>query len=66
MAQDKPSNVRVRMKVGEIEFDIECTPNELRSVVDTVLAAIAEKGVNVAVAGKAESLVESKQYQAET
>jgi hypothetical protein len=45
MAEGK-SSVRVKMKVGEVEFEIECAADELRDVVDKVLASVAESGIS--------------------
>ncbi len=40
------SSVRVKMKIGEVEFEIECATDELRDVVDKVLASVAESGMS--------------------
>ncbi len=39
------SAVRLKMRVGDVEFEIECGVDELRSVVDKVLAAVAESEI---------------------
>ncbi|MCW4051844.1 MAG: hypothetical protein NWE78_01375 [Candidatus Bathyarchaeota archaeon] len=45
MAEGK-STVRVKMRVGEVEFEIECAVDELRDVVDKVLASVAESSMS--------------------
>ena len=51
MAEGK-SSVRVKMRLGEVEFEIECAVDELRDVVDKVLASVTESNIsNRAVVG---------------
>ena len=40
--QQKPP-IRVKMKVGEIEFEIECQENQLQATVDKILSTVTEK-----------------------
>jgi len=40
------SKVRVKISVGDIIFEIECSVDELRGVVDRILAAVSESGIN--------------------
>ena len=35
--------IRVKMKVGEIEFEIECQEDQLQTTVDKILSAVTEK-----------------------
>jgi hypothetical protein len=35
--------IRVRMKVGEVEFEIECQEDQLQSTVDKILSTVTEK-----------------------
>lgn len=42
--------VRLKMKVGNIDFEIECNVEEIREVVDNVLAAVNERGINSNIA----------------
>jgi len=35
--------IRVRMKIGEIEFEIECQEEQLQATVDKILSAVTEK-----------------------
>lgn len=44
MVEDK-SIVRVKMRVGDVEFEIECGVDEIGGVVDRVLAAVGERHV---------------------
>ncbi len=38
----KPS-IRVKMRVGEVEFEIECQEDQLQAAVDKILSAVTEK-----------------------
>lgn len=38
----KPS-IRVKMKIGEIEFEIECQEDQLQATVDKMLSTVTEK-----------------------
>jgi len=35
--------IRVKMKIGEIEFEIECQEEQLQATVDKILSAVTEK-----------------------
>ncbi len=35
--------IRVKMKVGEVEFEIECQEDQLQSTVDKILSTLTEK-----------------------
>jgi hypothetical protein len=35
--------IRVKMKIGEIEFEIECQENQLQATVDKILSTVTEK-----------------------
>jgi hypothetical protein len=35
--------IRVKMKVGEVEFEIECQEDQLQPTVDKILSAVTEK-----------------------
>jgi len=35
--------IRVKMKVGEVEFEIECQEDQLQSTVDKILSSVTEK-----------------------
>ena len=35
--------IRVKMKVGEIEFEIECQEDQLQATVDKILSTVTEK-----------------------
>jgi hypothetical protein len=35
--------IRVKMKVGEVEFEIECQEDQLQSAVDKILSTVTEK-----------------------
>jgi hypothetical protein len=35
--------IRVKMKIGEIEFEIECQEDQLQPTVDKILSAVTEK-----------------------
>ncbi len=48
MAESK--SIHVKMKVGEVEFEIDCSVEELRDVVDRVLAAVAKSDIGSSVA----------------
>ena len=48
MAESK--SIHLKMKVGEVEFEIDCSVEELRDVVDRVLAAVAESDISGSVA----------------
>jgi hypothetical protein len=40
--QSKPP-IRVKMKIGEIEFEIECQEDQLQATVDRILSTVTEK-----------------------
>jgi len=40
--EQKPP-IRVKMKVGEIEFEIECREDQLQATVDKILSTVTEK-----------------------
>ena len=40
--EQKPP-IRVKMKVGEIEFEIECQEDQLQATVDKILSTVTEK-----------------------
>jgi hypothetical protein len=40
--QPKPP-IRVKMKIGEIEFEIECQEDQLQATVDRILSTVTEK-----------------------
>jgi excinuclease UvrABC ATPase subunit len=40
--QQKPP-IRVKMKIGEIEFEVECQEDQLQSTVDKILSTVTEK-----------------------
>ena len=35
--------IRVKMKIGEIEFEVECQEDQLQSTVDKILSTVTEK-----------------------
>jgi len=35
--------VRVKMKIGDVEFEIECQEDQLQTTVDKILSAVTEK-----------------------
>jgi len=35
--------IRVKMKIGEMEFEIECQEEQLQATVDKILSAVTEK-----------------------
>jgi len=42
---EKPQKppIRVKMKIGEIEFEIECQEDQLQATVDKILSTVTEK-----------------------
>jgi len=44
MVEGDEKRVRVKMKVGDVEVEVECGVSEVGSVVDKVLAVVAERG----------------------
>lgn len=44
MVESNEKRVHVKMRVGEVEVEVECGVSEVGSVVDKVLAAVAERG----------------------
>jgi len=40
--EQKPP-IRVKMKIGEIEFEIECQEDQLQTAVDRILSTVTEK-----------------------
>ena len=44
MAEKEPKPpIRLKMKIGEMEFEIECQEDQLQSTVDKVLSTVTEK-----------------------
>jgi hypothetical protein len=43
VAQEQKPPIRVKMKVGEIEFEIECQEDQLQATVDKILSTVTEK-----------------------
>ena len=45
MLADKEANppIRVKMKIGEVEFEIECQEDQLQSTVDKILSTVTDK-----------------------
>lgn len=41
--QPQKPPIRVKMKVGEIEFEIECQEDQLQAAVDRILSTVTEK-----------------------
>jgi len=41
--QEQKPPIRVKMKVGEIEFEIECQEDQLQATVDKILSTVTEK-----------------------
>jgi hypothetical protein len=41
--KEKKPTIRVKMKVGEIEFEIECQEEQLQTTVEKILSTITEK-----------------------
>ncbi|NWG10424.1 hypothetical protein HXY33_01540, partial [Candidatus Bathyarchaeota archaeon] len=41
--QSQKPPIRVKMKVGEIEFEIECQEDQLQAAVDSILSTVTEK-----------------------
>ena len=41
--QERKPPIRVKMKVGEIEFEIECQEDQLQATVDKILSTVTEK-----------------------
>ena len=41
--QPQKPPIRVKMKVGEIEFEIECQEDQLQATVDKILSTVTEK-----------------------
>jgi len=41
--QPQKPPIRVKMKVGEIEFEIECQEDQLQATVDKILCTVTEK-----------------------
>jgi hypothetical protein len=41
--QEQKPLIRVKMKVGEIEFEIECQEDQLQATVDKILSTVTEK-----------------------
>lgn len=47
MVEGDEKQVRVKMRVGEVEVEVECGVNEVGGVVDRVLAAVAERSSTI-------------------
>lgn len=43
MERERKPTIRVKMKVGEIEFEIECQEEQLQATVEKILSTITEK-----------------------
>lgn len=44
MTQNQPKPpIRVKMKIGEIEFEIECQEDQLQATVDRILSTVTQK-----------------------
>ncbi|MEM3700678.1 MAG: hypothetical protein QXL57_07435 [Candidatus Bathyarchaeia archaeon] len=44
MTQNQPKPpIRVKMRIGEIEFEIECQEDQLQATVDRILSTVTEK-----------------------
>ena len=44
MAEKEPKPpIRLKMKIGEVEFEIECQEDQLQTTVDKVLSTVTEK-----------------------
>jgi hypothetical protein len=41
--QEQKPPIRVKMKIGEIEFEIECQEDQLQATVDKILSTVTEK-----------------------
>jgi hypothetical protein len=41
--KDAKPPIRVKMKIGEIEFEIECQEDQLQTTVDKILSTVTEK-----------------------
>jgi hypothetical protein len=41
--KEAKSPIRVKMKIGEIEFEIECQEEQLQTTVDKILSTVTEK-----------------------
>ena len=54
MEEDPKSTIRVKMTVEGVEFEIQCKIDELRDVVDKVLAAVTESRVKESVSSTKE------------
>jgi hypothetical protein len=46
--------IRVKMKVGDIEFEIEAQPDQIQTAVDRILATVTERLKNTSLAQVAE------------
>lgn len=40
---EKKQPLKVKMKIGEVEFEIECQEDQLQTTVDKILTAVTEK-----------------------
>ena len=40
---NKKPPIRVKMKIGEVEFEVECQEDQLQTTVDKILSAVTEK-----------------------
>jgi hypothetical protein len=41
--EEKKPAIRVKMKVGEVEFEIECQEDQLQATVDKILSTVTER-----------------------
>jgi len=56
------STVRLKISVGNVDFEIECNVKEIRDVVDNVLAAVAERSIggNLPNIGRSNTTIPSR------
>jgi hypothetical protein len=50
-SQSKPP-IRVKMKIGEVEFEIECQEDQLQATVDRILSTVTQKFKDTALIGE--------------
>ena len=46
--------IRVKMKIGELEFEIEAQPSQIQTAVDQILATVTERAKNLNISQTAE------------
>lgn len=46
--------IRVKMKIGEIEFEIEAQPSQIQTAVEQILATVTERAKNLNISQTAE------------